>query len=734
MPYLALEIPEVYDSITRPVTIGLVRDLIDRLGLPNDTTVHYQGAAETLAQQGSVLAAPNARPTFPYTGKVQVSMEETYLDTGVLTTAVTRYDNNYVFFDSALRVSMWPVYTKTEAVVSFRYRATNRTKALQWRDSLRRRMTQQQQSLLHEILYHYSPPPVFHEILKEIYRKRDAVAGYSDVFTEWLQSCYDPRLTLLSNLSGERGLLAIPEKQIQVQGWFSFLTEPDAIEKSQDGETWEVGFDHTIQYEKVTAMVIQYPISVHNQLLDPRYLCTETPYNPYNEFRNPSYNGRLNELFSKANYNAEPVFVGVRLPEYDDWRPASDNYKTVPIFTSLIGVDLDDGQQIVNLLDLGETSLTQTVANFIFRYRKEVLEYTKSVFHLTFYRWDRQLNPEHLELDTDLNLRFNTLLDPRQVYHFRLAVVTDLTRLTEEAREALRRDPAVCIQIFDLLDSLQARKLPFIDGLYPRSLSELWNLQLGWHPGVVPRPGFTLPSGDWSHTRSKTGQSSTDINVGGYDIPDRSAPMECLWQGRISNGSFPRVGDVFVGALTFPRTFSENDTGHRWPHQSVLTLIPAQDTVVVAVGPYLEGQQSLIAVFLDAEGGHYVYSTVNHFLQGRCFETRLLTEAEFASWYLSDEWSKVCGHSVLGNVYLPSGIYKPTPNTAGAIRISSPERPGNSPMLSDSLKILGGKVITKDSFNNALLHFRLDGSFTQIGQGIGMKTVMQAGIIAHIAL
>jgi len=731
MPHLALEIPETYESITRPVTTGLVRDLIDRFSLPNDTNVHYQGAIETLAQTGSTLAATNTRAIFPYTGKVQVELTESYIDTAVLNTAVYRYDNNYVFFDPALRVAMWPVYTKTEAVISFKYRATSRTTANQWRDALRRRMTQQQQALLHEIIYHYSTPPVFFEILKEIWRKREEIAGYGEDFQTWLRNKYDPRMTVISNLSGERGIVAIPEKQIQVPGWFSFNTEPDAIQKNQEGETWEVGFDYTIQYEKVTAMVIDYPISVHNQLLDTKYLCTESLYNPYNQPHKPSFSGSLNEFFSKINYDPEPVFAGVVLPSYDDWQPRACNYRTVPIISSLIGVDLADPQQIVNLLDLGDTSLTQSVANFIFRYRKEVLEYTKSVFHVTFYRDDLMLNFKSVTLDEDMNLRSNSVLNPRLVYHFRLSVVTDLNILSAEARDALRNDPLVCIQIFDLLDSLQSKKLPLVESLSIHLLSEIRNSRSGWEPTVAPRPGFALPGGDYSHRKEMPGNPARPYypyTEGGSYPSDPAKVKPCPPATVFSNKLYSQVIDAFPELTWTVTSMSYRDTEHLFPYESVKTLIPATDTKLVAVGEYVEGSQELLLIYKS----HYLKATVNHFLQGKISDLWILTETDYSGFYQSLGWTPVCSMAPLGEVFMPSGITKPTYHNAEAIRIVSPERPGiRGPMLSDNLVILGGKVITKGSLDLAISYLRTTMDFTQIGRGQGMKTVMQVGIIAH---
>ena len=53
MPILALEVPETYDNITRPVTHGIVRDLMDRLDVPRGIKILYPGVAGVNPQRGT---------------------------------------------------------------------------------------------------------------------------------------------------------------------------------------------------------------------------------------------------------------------------------------------------------------------------------------------------------------------------------------------------------------------------------------------------------------------------------------------------------------------------------------------------------------------------------------------------------------------------------------------------------------------------------------------------------
>lgn len=696
MPIIALEVPETYDNITRPVMTGLVDDLITRLGL-SKMNILYPGSAEQVAQPGSVLGAESASSTFPFTERVRVEVEEQYLEDGLLTTAIKRPEHNAVFADPSLMVYMKPVYTTTECTVALRYRSPDKSQVLRWRDHIRRRMSQGKQALLHELIYHYSPPTVFHAILEEIHRKRESVAGYGEDFATWLSNHYTPRMTVLSNLAGSRGLLAIPEKQIQVQGWFNFATEPNDIEKSREGETWEIGFDYTVRYDKVTAMVLTYPIVVHNQLLDEKYINEEVPYNPYDQPRRPSLSGRLNDTFSRVNYDLDMAFKGVIVPPFDDWRARQNQGRLLPLFTSLIGVELEDPHQVVSLLDLGDTVLTQSVVNFLFRHREILSHYLANVFHVALYKGNVQQSADTLYVDEDLNVRSHLPLNPRDVHHFQLSVVTDLRNLSERGKEDLRRDPLVCVQVVDVLDGLQHRKLPFIDAGSVHAKGSLTRGEAGWETSEVSRPGFTSPRGDYSRIKPLPGNPRRPR--GTPDPVNTWRPISQSFQASRQPPSFQALAEALQAGIQAQGLSGMED-----------------------------GRETVLATLDD----WYLKFVVHHFLQGRITDLTVLTETEWEHEWVEGCYVAIIGNEALGEVVTRNGIVKPTFNNSKPIRLTSPSRPGiRGPLVSDELVILGGKVVTKPSFEEVLRHLRPDINTSGITQATGLRTVMQAGIITH---
>lgn len=735
MPTFALEVPETHDSITRPVTTSIVRDLINYLGLPNNTSVKYTGSAGESAQSGSVLADRGEFTKFPFQNKVSVDLEETYLEEGVLNTAVLRRDNLPIFNDPQLMVSLRPVYTKTEATLSLRYRATSQVQAQKWRDTIRRRMTQGMQALLHEIIYHYPIPGVFHAVLSEIHDKRELVEGYNESFDEWLRKHYDTRMTVLSNLDGSRGIAVMPEKQIQVQGWLSFVTEPEAPEKATEGDTWVVGFDYTYQYDKPTAMVIDYPIVVHNQLLDDKFLDFEKAYNPYNVPRRPSYTGALNDTFSRINYNPEMAFEGVVVPDIDDWRPSKENKRLVPLFTSLVGVELEDPQQVVNMLDLGGTTFTQPVVNFFFRERRNLNIYLGCVFHVTVYRGNMALSDNSIYVDEDLNVRTKVGLSARDVHHVRISMVTDLKNLSSKAQEALRRDPEVCTQVVDVIDDLRRPWLPLVDSIGSMTKGEQVDRDFT-HGIKKPRPGFTLPSGDWDNYPSRYPGTS---DSGSMSKEERDAQED----GRISQ----TIKDAIDRNTKLPKADNLED------------FINAGGVIILTKG--MENGRETLVVFLS---GYFYEIVVNHFLKETIIEIERVSAeyvyANFLEYPLIDDYPEIRKYIfdlldqglTLEEIFSrpdvdaaldprfniiivnKEGIYKPTQDTSKPGRLigwPKKNQPKRDTSLVGHLDIIGGKLVTKKSFEEVIHVLPQDVTLVQVPQSRGMQTVMQAGIITH---
>lgn len=564
MPSVMLEVPETYDSITRPITTEVVRDLIERLALPNNTGILYQGNAEVSAQRGSILARKRDDVTFPFTGRVKVDLTENYLENNTLTTTTRSLDNPPVFHDSHLGVSIRPIYTRTESVVSFSYRAPDANTAMRWRDHLRRKSSEGMQALLHELNYHYSVPEPFLELLHEIYQKREAVMGFGDSYNDYLLNHFTKRLTTLANMDASRVLGAIAEKQIEVQGWLDFPDQPDQPDKSREGETWDVSFTYTFHYDKVTAMVIHYPIVVHNQLIDERFIDLSKVPTPYDASKRlTSRSGGALDGFRLTQHDLTRKGVAaVTIPPYDDWAPVGVGHRTLDVITTLIGVDFDDPTLIVDLKDLGEASFEQDVIDFLKAGHNLLNVYLGLPFLVTFFRGDSMVSPDDYYVDADLVVRSYEPLNPRDVHHMRFSVLYDLRNLSIIGRQLILQHPSVARKVVDLIylwdQPYAGSAQPFAPKgrhLYGRSHKLKRPIHPGFttgpNPHIKPRPGQWVPGRDG--TVQPGGVGGGPLGPGSQSGDDYSG-MPSEWLKVSGNGTVTqRSWDTVAGNFIYQR-------------------------------------------------------------------------------------------------------------------------------------------------------------------------------------
>lgn len=449
MPNIVSEIPETYNSVSRPVCVQMIKDLVAYMGLPENTGIDYYGVTETQHQSSSPI---DQTPTnkYPFTGRVFVEVEEDYIEERTLTTAVRKPNEQFIFHDPALGVSIKPVYVRTEVAITFRYRAPDRTSALRWRDRMRLKVAEGQQELLHEFDYHYPLPKAELIILREIWRMREEDFGYGDDLKAYLRKHFSPRVVSVTNQIGRGALLSMAERQVGVVGWFDFMAQPDKGQTASEGAPWEIGFEYRFQYDKPVACAMRYPIVIHNQVIDPKFRQEKLTYELKNVSRRPNDERRALDKFTRLYTDANYPFKGVRIPEFDDWNGTMQFKHVHEILTLLMGVNVEDPRELFNLNELG----THEFSTAILKYLKSEYRYLaiplQSVFTVHLFYGDSRMDETTLTIDENLNVRTTVDLDPRKMYHV-VITICDLKALSPQALERLRHFGEAALDIIRVL-------------------------------------------------------------------------------------------------------------------------------------------------------------------------------------------------------------------------------------------------------------------------------------------
>lgn len=453
MPSVVVEIPDTYNAITRPVIVEVARNLMEVMGLPRDTSLQFLGSSESAIQPGTTLTKPKENNTFPYTNKLTIEASELYVEDRVLTTAVKRRENKAIFADQSLRVFIRPVYVGTEITLSIRFRTKDRVTAERWKDEFRVRTSQGRGELLHKLNYHYGIPPEFLTILSEIHTLRENTAGYGEDIQTWLRKSLTNKTTKLTTLSGSEPTLVVGEQQVGVVGWFEFIANPENGSKAGDGGAWETGFDYKFVYDKVVATTFEYPLTVHNQLLDERFRPTKAIYDLANEYREPSWSLKNMEIYNSIYKDERKTGLGgVTLPDFDEWVPKYVQPNTTTLMSALTVVDLDNPRDLFNLKELGDYQIDPDILDLLAMEAPYMTYTNQSIFHISLFNWEYPLNEEALFVNEQLDVLATADLNPRNQYHVRLGITIDFTTLSKDAIERLRNSPEAFFEIIKILD------------------------------------------------------------------------------------------------------------------------------------------------------------------------------------------------------------------------------------------------------------------------------------------
>ena len=456
VPNLTLPINDVQYSVERPIIFDIVRQLLDITQISHKTPIMFYGDENKAAQKNSALAKDKlAENYWPFNEKVYIEVEEDYEKDRILSTAVRRPENLFVFKDESLGVSIKPVYSSSDVSIQFKYRASDKNQAARWRNEMRTRVSMMRDINLHELVYHYHLPEVFVVIVKEIHRLRENNAGYGESFEEYFTKHLTINASLINNLAGNGELWAISERQIRVQGYFDFDDVPDKPEKEGDHDNWTVSVNYRFRYDKPIECHMTYPLMVHQQELDARYWSSEQAYSL--EQQNKIYtlsSGYFSQFESDSINKVYASNKGITIPAYDEFAPAAILPSTLRVFTALSSIDASNPAFLFNLNELGDIQIDPDVLLFIKESEYPYLgtDY-QSIICMCLYEGKYARKSGTLYVDKDLNVFSNTPLDMRKEYRVRMSLVADFVYLSKEAITRLGLYPNAAIKIIAAINS-----------------------------------------------------------------------------------------------------------------------------------------------------------------------------------------------------------------------------------------------------------------------------------------
>ena len=175
MPILQLPVPETKDSVLRPVVNTVMKDLMKIMNLDKNTSILFIDENEEGRQFNSNLLGQSSDKldaktnSYGASNRVKINVTEEMDNSYVMSTQVWRTNNMAIWRDDDLKILIKPVYATTELKITIENRFTDKSKALQWRNAMRMKVSNYQDINQHVIMYHYTLPK---EVITVKYIKR----------------------------------------------------------------------------------------------------------------------------------------------------------------------------------------------------------------------------------------------------------------------------------------------------------------------------------------------------------------------------------------------------------------------------------------------------------------------------------------------------------------------------------------------------------------------------------
>lgn len=454
MPNISVVLPEVDQSVSRPVIFDVIGQVLEICKISKDIEIYFPGPIGTMQVHGSDIDGdPNKdRDARFETNRIAfIEVEDTYDPYALATTAVTREEHIPVFEDIRLGVKIAPVYATSNVKINFKYRTNSKNEALRWMDDMRMRISMLRDVNLHKVTYHFALPEVINEVLINIWENRNSVDSYNDNLEEYIRSHMTERVTKISDQVGKHCQMVIGETQTRIQGLFDYDAMPEKPERDDATGTWSVVFSYKFNYEKPIACNMRYPVMVHNELLKPEYI------NFTDKSLDPSL---IEKSFSKSLYAFNSFEMGtimnsitshdpfIRIPDFDDYNLPQVPQGTGTVMLVLTSVDETDQKSLLNLNELGDIMMDPDIMTFI----KEVewpyiCRQFQSVIHLTLYKNQYQKSSGNLVCDESLNITSLDALSLRDQHRVRIGLCVNLTLLPKDAMDRLRQYPKAFVKI-----------------------------------------------------------------------------------------------------------------------------------------------------------------------------------------------------------------------------------------------------------------------------------------------
>lgn len=442
-------------SFTRPAIVDIIRQVMDNLNIPKDTSIFYPGDNDKIAQAGSVISNADTTARIETGRYISTEIEDDYSEETVYNTMIDDKEQIPIFDDPAITFSVRPIYTQNRITISITYRTPSKTEATRFRDDMYIRFAKARTTFIHSVTYHYPLDENIYSLIEMCYDRIEAIEGYGQTLENYVKNNSTNRITLVSDLVNKNRNLVVRETQKRIIGMFDYREFPDKPIWVESTQTYDIKLNYQFTFDRPVGYSVRYPSVVHNQLLPKEFVTFYDQDKVPGDYLNTpsSYRSSLAALSNFESdlipYHNANIWKYIKIPNWDDFILKNVPNYSATIINALTLLETDNPKFLLDLTDLGPAAIDSDILDFMLNSEAPYMTTIyQSVFLLHVYINDQPLDYKAVTLDSTGKLNFVNQQSFRNTYHVRLAVMLDFSLLREAFFDRLMLYPKAALKLF----------------------------------------------------------------------------------------------------------------------------------------------------------------------------------------------------------------------------------------------------------------------------------------------
>ena len=428
MPMYESQIPNLESTVSKPIAIQATQYIRDNFFATVTTPIHLIDQTGSIIELGSLVGASPDEIVLDTENIIRVQYTEIPEQDIMLTSIVSGNEQLPVWFDDKLNMIIRPVKAQMTCKLDITYAGASKQEVDNWVNYLYTKFARGSSSLPMDLSYEVCIPETILYVIKEVWSKRESVAGYGDSYTKYIKDHLRYAYDFKTNQIGKTTTLVLREKLCRVVA----TVEPELPTATLSANnTYEATISFSFRYDKPASMTIDYPIYVHNQYISPNYFDATIDRNTSMIMQYKSDYGLLNALSYLYDKQNESVITdsGYVFPEFDTFKPENNNRKVKPIIQVQLAIDEEAPRVLLDLNTLAdsvELELHKDLILYLIACGSSSFIYGRCMVVLTIYKGTLIINPAKYTVTKEGIIESDYDMDVRGDYHITIDILADL--------------------------------------------------------------------------------------------------------------------------------------------------------------------------------------------------------------------------------------------------------------------------------------------------------------------